>query len=348
MHLRACLLLACLLACSAPAPAAVYRCEGEGGGGFSARVQGDAVWLKLPGQAPTMLRQVPGASGTKYGDGILVFWNKGERASVYIGDKERYIDCLPGVEQPWRNRFTAREAGLRLQLPESWNEGEYAMRIVKGEAARLRWPGAQFIISAEFRPGGTTPAALATVLVYPRKHWLAMLAEPGPAPTVLAETEARVYALALPQSNPYAPLTPTAQRFDELRRDDTYWWGAFSLLTPEEIAQRRLVSGTVSYRQRVALPAGSVVEISVQDISRADAPARKLGTQRIVLRGQQVPIPFEVGVDPDMIEPGHLYSASARIYDPQGRLRFVSDTTYRVLTGPGEDRVTMNLVQVVR
>jgi uncharacterized lipoprotein YbaY len=348
MHLRACLLLLTAFAWPAPGLAAVYRCEGEGGGSFSARVQGDAVWLKLPNHAPVLLNRAPAASGVKYGDGPLVFWSRGERVSVHVGDKERFVDCLPGVEQPWRNLFTAREAGFRLQLPEAWNEGEYAIRVVRGDAARQRWPGAQFVVSAEFRSGGATLAALAAVLVYPRKQWLAMQAEPGPAPTVLAETEARVYALALPQTNPYPPLTPTAQRFDEMRRDDTYWWGAFSLLTPEEIAQRRLVRGTVSSRQRVALPPESVVEISVQDISRADAPARKLGKQRIVLRGQQLPIAFEVGVDPDGIEPGHIYSVSARILDPQGRLRFVSDTTYRVLAGAGEDRVAMNLVPVVR
>jgi putative lipoprotein len=341
--------LGVLVAAVAPAAAAVYRCEGEGGGSFSARVQSESVWLKLPNHPPVLLRAVPAGSGGKYGDGPIVFWSKGERASVYVGEAERYIDCLPGTEHPWRNRYTAREAGVRLQLPEAWNEGEFTMRTLGGEAARGRWPGALHVITAEFRPAGGPPATLATVLVYPRKQWLALSKEPGPAPTLLAETDARVYALALPQANPYPPLTVTAQRFDELRRDDTYWWGALSLLTAEEIAQRRVVRGTVASRQRIALSPGSVVEVSVQDISRADAPARRLGTQRITLKsGQQVPIAFEVAVDPDAIEPGHLYSAAARIYDPQGRLRFVNDTTYRVFAGPSQDPVAMNLVPVVR
>ena len=343
----ACLGVACTVAASANA--AVFRCEGEGGGNFSARVQGESVWLKLPSHPPLLLRLLPSASGAKYGDGPIVFWSKGERASVYVGEAERYIDCLPGTEHPWRNRYTAREAGVRLQLPEAWNESEYTMRSVAGEAVRGRWPGTLHVITAEFRPVGGSPATLATVLVYPRKTWLALAKEPGPAPTVLAETDARVYALALPQSNPYPPLTVTAQRFDELRRDDTYWWGAFTLLTQEEIAQRRVVRGTVAYRQRIALPAGSVIEVVVQDISRADAPARRLGTQRITLKsGQQVPIAFEVAVDPDAIEPGHLYAAAARIYDAQGRLRFVNDTTYRVFAGPEQKPVTLNLVPVVR
>ena len=348
-----CLRLACGLGfagiAAGPADAAVYRCEGEGGGSFSARVQAESVWLKLPNHPPLLLRAVQAGSGAKYGEGSIVFWSKGERASVYVGEAERYIDCLPGTEHPWRNRYTTREAGVRLQLPESWNEGEYAMRTLGGEAVRARWPGVLHVITAEFRPVGGSPATLATVLVYPQKLWAAQSREPGPAPTLLAETEARVYALLLPQSNPYPPLTVTAQRFDELRRDDTYWWGAFTLLTPEEIAQRRVVRGTVAYRQRIALPPGSVVEVTVQDISRADAPARRLGAQRITVKsGQQVPIAFEVAVDPDAIEAGHLYAAAARIYDAQGRLRFVNDTTYRVFAGPDQGPVTMNLVPVVR
>ena len=115
------------------ADAAVYRCEGEGGGSFSARVQGDSIWLKLPNHAPVLLRAVPAASGAKYGDGPIVFWSKGERASVHVGEAERYVDCLPGTEHPYRNRYTAREAGVRLQLPESWNESEYTVRVLGAE-----------------------------------------------------------------------------------------------------------------------------------------------------------------------------------------------------------------------
>ena len=33
------------------------------------------------------------------------------------------------------------------------------------------------------------------------------------------------------------------------------------------------VTGTVTYRERIALPATAVVEVTVADVSRADAPA---------------------------------------------------------------------------
>ncbi|MDH3787302.1 MAG: YbaY family lipoprotein, partial [Xanthomonadales bacterium] len=40
-----------------------------------------------------------------------------------------------------------------------------------------------------------------------------------------------------------------------------------------------VVSGTVSYRERMALSDNAVVEISLQDVSRADAPAIEIARQ---------------------------------------------------------------------
>ena len=41
------------------------------------------------------------------------------------------------------------------------------------------------------------------------------------------------------------------------------------------------VRGTAMYRERIALPPGAVLEVSLQDVSLADAPARELGSVRI-------------------------------------------------------------------
>ena len=55
------------------------------------------------------------------------------------------------------------------------------------------------------------------------------------------------------------------------------------------------VTGTVTYRERIALPPeGVVVTIKVEDVSRADAPAVTIGEQIIENPGHQVPIPFEI------------------------------------------------------
>jgi len=97
------------------------------------------------------------------------------------------------------------------------------------------------------------------------------------------------------------------------------------------------VIGTVTYRQRVALPPDAVVEVLLQDSSRADAAARTIGQATIPTHGSQVPIPFRIDYDSAAIDPTHSYSVRATI-SVGGRLLFSSATMYPVLTrGAGSE-----------
>ena len=91
------------------------------------------------------------------------------------------------------------------------------------------------------------------------------------------------------------------------------------------------VTGTVTYRERIALPANAQVQVSLQDISRADAPAVVLGEQTITTAGAQVPIPFEIAYDPAAIDQRMTYSVRARI-TVHGQLMFTSTTSTLVIT----------------
>jgi putative lipoprotein len=91
------------------------------------------------------------------------------------------------------------------------------------------------------------------------------------------------------------------------------------------------VSGTVSYRSRMALPASAIIEVKLQDVSPADAPAKVITKEEIALGERQVPVPFELKFDPGKIDPKHMYSVRASIL-VDGELRFVSDKAYPVLT----------------
>lgn len=91
------------------------------------------------------------------------------------------------------------------------------------------------------------------------------------------------------------------------------------------------VSGTVSYRSRMALPASAIIEVKLQDVSLADAPAKVITKEEIALGERQVPVPFELKFDPGKIDPKHMYSVRASIL-VDGELRFVSDKAYPVLT----------------
>jgi putative lipoprotein len=81
------------------------------------------------------------------------------------------------------------------------------------------------------------------------------------------------------------------------------------------------LTGTITYRARVALPPGAVIEVRLLDVSRADpstslragAPADALARAGIVTRGEQVPVAFSLSYDPDAIQPRRRYALQATI-----------------------------------
>jgi putative lipoprotein len=95
-------------------------------------------------------------------------------------------------------------------------------------------------------------------------------------------------------------------------------------------ASRATVTGTVTYRERIALPPGATVTVRLQDVSRADAPAEVLA-EDVIVPTTQVPIPFTLAYDPARIDTRHRYSVGVRI-EVDGKLWFVSDTHNGVLT----------------
>ena len=105
------------------------------------------------------------------------------------------------------------------------------------------------------------------------------------------------------------------------------------------------VTGTVTYRERVALPPTAVITVRLVDVSRADAPAIVLGEQLMQAAGRQVPFPFEIPYDPARIEANYSYAVEARI-EQDGKLRFISDRHYAVITRGAPTRVDIVLRSV--
>ncbi len=103
------------------------------------------------------------------------------------------------------------------------------------------------------------------------------------------------------------------------------------------------VSGTVAYRERIALDPAAEVVVQLLDVSRMDAPSVTLAEQRIKANGKQVPFAYELQVEAGRIDPRMRYAVSARILRGE-QLLFINDTQYPVLTqGSG---TTANLVLV--
>jgi len=90
------------------------------------------------------------------------------------------------------------------------------------------------------------------------------------------------------------------------------------------------VTGTVTFRQRIALTPEAIVQVELRDVSRMDVEAPLLA-KHVIRRPGQAPVPFVLDYDPGSIVPGHTYAVSARIAD-RGQLLFVTDTRVPVLT----------------
>ncbi len=105
------------------------------------------------------------------------------------------------------------------------------------------------------------------------------------------------------------------------------------------------VSGTVTYRERIALTPGATLVVDLWDVSLADAAAPLIARQTIASPGQ-APIAFKVEYSRDDINPRNTYAILARIIESDGRLAFTNDTAYEVITRGNPNTVDMLLVLV--
>jgi uncharacterized lipoprotein YbaY/heat shock protein HslJ len=89
------------------------------------------------------------------------------------------------------------------------------------------------------------------------------------------------------------------------------------------------ITGTATYRERMMLPPDAMLEVTLEDVSRADAPADIIALITVqVTKGP--PYSFSLGYDPARINPQHRYNVRARI-TVDGKPMFQSDAGYAVL-----------------
>lgn len=106
-----------------------------------------------------------------------------------------------------------------------------------------------------------------------------------------------------------------------------------------------VVSGTVTYRSRMALPPNAVLTVRLVDVSRADAPSVTIAEQRLDTAGRQVPFNWDMAYDRSKIVERNRYSIQAEIRDG-GRLLFITDTNYPVITQGNPRVVDVEVVPV--
>ncbi|ABF54786.1 YbaY family lipoprotein [Sphingopyxis alaskensis] len=107
------------------------------------------------------------------------------------------------------------------------------------------------------------------------------------------------------------------------------------------------VTGSITYRERIALPPTARVEIALADVSLADAPSTTVARQSFTADGRQVPFAFSLTVDQRQLDPRHSYAVSARISDASGRLMFITDTRNNV-PFDGRRVIDMGMLMLVK
>ncbi|MBN9469331.1 MAG: META domain-containing protein [Bosea sp.] len=110
---------------------------------------------------------------------------------------------------------------------------------------------------------------------------------------------------------------------------------ALGLLLPAggAFATTRTLRGTVSYRERIALPPGAIVEVKLLDVSLADAPARIIAETRV--SGARNPARYVLHFDRTQIQPRRRYALQARILH-RGQLLFINTSHHGIFDGGPE------------
>ncbi|MGF1729484.1 YbaY family lipoprotein [Photobacterium kasasachensis] len=106
------------------------------------------------------------------------------------------------------------------------------------------------------------------------------------------------------------------------------------------------VDGSLTYKERIALPNNARITVTLSDVSKMDVPAEVISSQAFLSDGKQVPFDFQLNFMKEEIKPNHTYSISARI-EVNGKLMFITDTSNPVITDPSlTTKLNLMLVNV--
>ncbi|MGE0240841.1 MAG: YbaY family lipoprotein [Parvibaculaceae bacterium] len=108
------------------------------------------------------------------------------------------------------------------------------------------------------------------------------------------------------------------------------------------LAKVRTLRGTVSYRERIALPPHAILEVSLIDVTLADQPSGILGSVRVRTRNR-MPIAYRLPFDDKRLRRGAAYALQARIL-VDGKAWFATPAPKPVANGPLQPDIVVRRV----
>lgn len=109
------------------------------------------------------------------------------------------------------------------------------------------------------------------------------------------------------------------------------------------LGETSVISGSITYRERIALAPQSTAKIQLLDISLADAPAKVIDQKIYDLTGRNVPVGFELTMPNKGVPENARLSVRAEIHGADGSLLFTTDTIQPVMSRP----VDQNLGEII-
>lgn len=110
--------------------------------------------------------------------------------------------------------------------------------------------------------------------------------------------------------------------------------GALLLIAPTlTIAQGTAsLTGTITYRERIALPADALVTLQIAEVTASGAAGRVIVEQTFATSGAQPPFRFNLTYNPAVIDAGRVYTLQGYIRSGSNTL-FATDGIIPVITG---------------
>ena len=123
--------------------------------------------------------------------------------------------------------------------------------------------------------------------------------------------------------------------------------GCANKLNPDNLpALSGNVSGTVAYRERIALPPDAKVIVSLEDVTRPGKSGSFVAQQTIVPT-TQVPVPFNLRYIPAAIDRSHRYAVTASILDSQDGVIWVTEEPVAISFNEQEKPIAILLQRAV-
>ena len=100
----------------------------------------------------------------------------------------------------------------------------------------------------------------------------------------------------------------------------------------EKSANKAAVTGVIVHTHRMTIPAGYVITIRIEDITKTDKPGKKIAEEVIKSQGDDLPIPFAIVYNLREINANHAYSMRVNIEDSTGKMLYTNNTSVPVIT----------------